>query len=185
MGLMDFLKGKKNGEEFDPLKDLELSKLKVGYYVDYDLKTWVVTAYHRYDYGEGYWGEEWELTSGREKIYLGREEDDEVEWTVSKKLPIGAIEGDVTRHIIEHEDPPNQITVKGKVYYLDESGPAYFYEGGKGEPVGFIYWDFIDEEDESFVTIEQWGESEFEASEGYYVEEYQFTNILPGSDEKH
>ncbi len=182
MGLMDFFKGKNQEEEFDPLRDLDLSHLKVGYLVDYDLKTWQVTAYNRYDYGEGYYADEWELTSGREKVYLGREEDDEVEWTISKKFPIGAIEGDMRKHIIEHEDPPSQIVVKGKTFYLDESGTAYFYEGGKGDPVGLIYWDFIDEADENFVTIEQWGETEFEASEGYYVEEYQFNNILPGKE---
>ncbi|MEZ4761905.1 MAG: DUF4178 domain-containing protein [Calditrichia bacterium] len=53
-----------------------------------DLKTWQVTAYNKYDFGDGLWSEEWELTSGREKIWLEKHEDDEVEWTVSKKLPI-------------------------------------------------------------------------------------------------
>jgi hypothetical protein len=182
MGLFDIFKDKKDGEDFDPLRDLELSKLKVGYYVDYDLKTWEVTAYNRYDYGEGYSGEEWELTSGREKWYLGREEDDEVVWTLCKKLPIGAIEGNIRQHIIENEDPPNQIVVKGKTYYLEESGSAYLHENGTGPGIGFIAWDFIDENDETFVSIEQWGEEEFEAAEGFYVEEYQFSNILPAGE---
>ena len=30
----------------DPLHDLVLAKLRVGYLVDYDLKTWEVTAYN-------------------------------------------------------------------------------------------------------------------------------------------
>ncbi|MCB0298288.1 MAG: DUF4178 domain-containing protein [Calditrichaeota bacterium] len=180
MSLFDIFKGKAENEELDPLADLTLSRLKVGYYLDFDLKTWEVTAYNRYDYGEGDYGDEWELTSGREKIYLERGEDDEVEWSVSKKLPIGAIEGNIPRHIIEFEDPPNQIEAKGKTYYLDESGSAYFYKGGRGQRIGFIAWDFIDEEGENFVTIEQWGEEAFEAAEGRYVEEYEFTNILPG-----
>lgn len=181
MGIFDFLKDKKE-DDFDPLQDLELSKLKVGYYLDYDLKTWEVTAYNRYDYGDGYYGQEWELTCGREKLYLEREEDDEVVWTISKKLPLGAIEGNVTRHIIDHDDPPNQIVVKGKTYYLEESGSANFLAGGKGDGVGIIQWDFIDENDDHFVTIEQWGESEFEAAAGTYVQEYQFSNILPGGE---
>jgi len=183
MGLRDFFK-KNPKEEFDPLKDLTLSKLKVGYLVDYNLKTWQVTAYNRYDYGDGYYADEWELTSGREKIYLERYEDDEVEWTVSQKIPIGMIEGNVRQYIMEHEDPPDQIVCRGKKYYLDSSGSAFLYENGEGEGIGFIYWNFIDETDENFVTIEQWGETEFEAAMGYYVEEYEFINILPGSDEK-
>ncbi|NIW79288.1 MAG: DUF4178 domain-containing protein [Calditrichae bacterium] len=182
MGILDFFKGNKEEDQFDPLKDLELSKLKVGYYLDYDMKTWKVTAYNRYDYGEGYYGDEWELTSGNEKVYLGRDEDDEVVWTLSKKLPIGAIEGDIRQHIMETEDPPNQIVVKGKTFYLEESGSAYMHPNGEGEGIGFIGWDFIDENDENVVSIEQWAESEFEASEGFYVEEYQFSNILPSEE---
>jgi hypothetical protein len=30
------------------------------------------------------------------------------------------------------------------------------------------------------LTIEQWGDIQFEAYVGQYVEEYQFINILPG-----
>ena len=177
MGLKDLFK--KQEDEFDPLKDLELSKLRIGYYLDFDLKTWEVTAQCQYDYGDGYVTDEWELTTGREKWYLERAEDDEVEWTFSKKLPIGAIEGDVRQHIIDNEDPPEQIVCKGKTYYLDESGTGKMRKKGAGVKE-FIYWDFIDEKDEHFLTIEQWGETEFEAADGYYVEEYQFTNILPG-----
>ena len=180
MGLKDLFKKKE--EDFDPLKDLELSKLRVGYFLDYDMKTWEVTDYNRNDFGEGDIAEEWELTSGREKWYLERAEDDEVEWSFSKKIPMGAIEGDIRQHIIEHENPPNQIICKGKTYYQDESGSGHMQKDDQATKE-FIYWDFIDEEDEHFVTIEQWGETEFEAAEGYYVEEYQFTNILPGVSE--
>lgn len=179
---MDFFKDKKEEPDFDPLRDLTLEKLKEGYYLDYDLKTWQVTAYNKYDFGDGLWGEEWELTSGREKVYLERREDDEVEWTLSRKIPIGAIEEEVPRHIRDFDDPPGQITVKGKTYYLDESGTVYFYPGGRGPRQGFIAWDYIDETGEEFVTIEQWGEDEFEAARGIFVEEYQFTNILPSEN---
>jgi len=176
---MDIFKGKPEDDGFDPLKDLELAKMKVGFYVDYDMKTWQVTAYNRYDFGDGLWSDEWELTSGREKVYLERREDDEVEWTLSKKLPIGAIAEDVRSHIKEFDDPPGQIEVKGKTFYLDESGSVYFYPGGKGPKQGLIAWEYIDDDDKEFVTIEQWGEEEFEAARGFYVEEFQFENILP------
>lgn len=178
MGLRDLFK--KQEDDFDPLADLTLSKLKLGYMVDYDLKTWEVTDYSRYDYGDGYETEEWELTSGSEVCYLERGEDDEVEWSLCKKIPIGVIEEDVRKSILETEDPPNRITCKGETFYLDESGGAYMHQ--KGEPTGeFIFWSFVDEEEDNFVTIEQWGENKFEAAKGQYVEEYQFTNILPAA----
>ena len=181
MALRDIFKKKK--DDLDPLKDLVLSKLKKGYLVDFDMKTWMVSGYNLYDFGEDYEAEEWELIEGDEKWYLERSEDDDVEWSLSKKIPIGAIEGEVRQHIINNDDPPDQVVYKGKKYYLDESGSGYMYENGEGEPSEFIYWDFIDEEDEHFLTIEQWGETEFEAAFGYYVEEYQFNNILPGESE--
>jgi hypothetical protein len=155
MGLKDLFKSNEK-EEFDPLKDLTLSKLKIGYFLEYDLKTWEVTGYTHYDYGEGYYAKEWELTSGRDKRYLERYEDDDVEWTLSKKIPIGMIEDNIKQYIIENEDPPNKIVCKDVEYYLDENGSAYARETDKYSRVGFIYWDFIDENDENFITVEQY-----------------------------
>lgn len=181
MGIRDFFrKGNGNGS-FDPLRDLQLAKLRVGYFVDYDLKTWEVTAYRKYDFGDGDMTDEWELTSGRDKCYLERSEDDDVLWTVSKKIPIGATGSHVRQHIIDNDDPPEEIEYQNITYFLDESGPGRMFEQGRGLPREFIYWDFIDEEGEKFVTIEQWGETDFEAATGHYVEEYQFSNILPGN----
>jgi hypothetical protein len=181
MGIKDLFKSR-DDEQLDPLKDLVLSKLRVGYMLDHDMKTWQVTAYHKYDFGGRYETEEWELTSGREKCYLERSQDDEVEWTLTKKIPIAAIEGNVKQSIIDHDDPPDQIVYKGKTYYLEESGPGYFLENGVPPRKEFIYWEFIDEEEDQCISIEQWGETDFEAAHGDYVEEYQFSNILPGGN---
>jgi len=182
MAFMDFFK-KEEQDQFDPLQDLVLSKLKVGFYLDYDLKTWEVTRKYKYDYGDGYVSVEWELTSGREKVYLEFSDDEEVTWTVARKIPIGAVGANVRKEIMENDDPPEQLTYKDKTYYLDESAPGKMYEDGEDTAREFIKWEFIDEDEENFITIEQWGESEFEASTGTYVEEYQFENILPGITE--
>lgn len=183
MAILDFFKKKENEPEFDPLRDLELARLKVGYFVDYDSQTYEVTGYNRYDFGDGYYIDEWELSAGKNKWYLERSENDEEEWTLSKKIPIGTIEGQVRQHIIDHGDPPEQIKCNGKTYYLEETGSGSMYENGKGQAYELIYWDFVDDDDEHLITIEQWGEAEFEALEGFYVERYQFTNILPGHQE--
>ena len=179
MPFKSFFKKKEQEPEFDPLRDLVLSKLKVGYLLDYDMKSWTVTEFNKYDI-EGHEIFEWELTSSKEVAYLEREEDDEVYWSISKKIPIGKIEGGIRKYIIDNEDPPEQITLEGKSYYLDESGAGFFYKNGLGRGIEFIYWSFVDDDEKNSVTIEQWGETEFEASVGKEVEEYQFSNILPG-----
>ena len=183
MGLRDIFRQKKKDPEIDPLHDLILSKLKVGYFLDYDHKTWEVTAYNLYGYGDGDSSEEWELTSGREKCYLERSDEDEVEWILGKKIPIGSLSGGVRQYIIQHDDPPEQVVLKEKIYYLDTSGAGYMSPGGKEPRQEFVYWGFVDEEDENCLTIEQWSETEFELTSGHYVEEYQFTDILPGGGE--
>lgn len=178
MGFWDFFK-KKPSNEPDPIKDLTLSNLKEGYYVDYDMKTWKVEACHYYDWGEGDITYEWQLKSFNETIYLEKETDDEDEWRVSRTIPIGRLGTGIIQHIKEHEDPPEQITFDGKIYHLEEMGGGYFYERGKEPKREFLCWDYVDDSGEHYLTIEQWGENAFEASVGIPVEEYQFSNILP------
>ncbi len=164
--------------DFDPLADLVLDKLRVGYLVDYDMVTWTVGARSRYDF-DGYEVDEWELVAGRDKRYLELEHE-EGSWSLSKKIPIGAIDGDVRREIQQHEDPPAKISYEGTEYYLEDSLAGHSYEGDEKEGAPLIRWEFIDEDEKSFLSIEQWGENQFAAAVGFEVEDYQFTNILPG-----
>jgi len=178
MGLFDMFKRKP--EPADPTRDLVLSKLKVGYFLDYELDSFEVTAHHRYDIGDDGEIEEWALDSGKQTYFLERFEDDDVVWSLARKIPIGAIDGDIRGHIHEHDDPPERIVYKDETYYLEDSDAGYFYENCKGSGDEFISWTYVDDSQKRFVTIEQWGENEFEAAAGDYVAEYQFTNILPG-----
>lgn len=180
MGLRDRLFGKKNVEEEpDPLADLVLPKLKVGYLVDYDLQTWQVTSYSRYTLsGKEASVEEWELTAGGEQRYL---ELADGAWSLSRKISIGAIDGDVRQHIVDHEDPPDRITFRDVEYHLDASYAGHMFPNGQGPGQQMIRWEFVDGAETSFVGIEQWSETEFAAAAGSVAEEYQFTHILPGS----
>ena len=49
----------------------------------------------------------------------------------------------------------------------------------KETPRELITWEYLDDSERKTLTIEQWGEDDFEASVGEIVEEYQFTDILP------
>ncbi|MGR3220174.1 MAG: DUF4178 domain-containing protein [Candidatus Anammoxibacter sp.] len=176
MGLFDKLKRKKD----EPNIDITLSNLKVGYILDYDLKTWEVTEYNKYDWGDDVYSYEWELTTSGEVLYLEREdEDDEVEWTMVKRIPIRTIDSGLGKYIQEHEDPPEELKYEGTTYYLDDNGGGYFCKGGGKEGAEFLFWDFVDKSEDLILSVEQWSEERFEAVVGKYVEEYEFTNILP------
>jgi len=178
VGIWNRVLGKKSKEETDPLRDLTLSALKVGYILDYDLKTWEVKSYHTYDF-DGARVEEWELDSGDDGCYLERAKDDEVKWAMSRKISFSELGDEIIEHIRKHEDPPGEITYQGARFSLGESEAGYYYRGGEGTGEEMIYWEFTDPSGERLLCIEQWGEDEFEASIGHRVQEYQFTNILP------
>ena len=180
MGLTDRLFGKKKVDEGpDPLADLVLEKLKVGYLVDYDLQTWQVTNYCRYDFsGKDDSVEEWELTAAGEQRYLERADG---AWSLSRKIAIGDIDGDIRRHILDHEDPPERIVFEGTEFHIDASYAGQMFPGGTGTGGDLFRWEFLDGAETTFVGIEQWSESEFAAAAGFVVEDYQFTHILPGS----
>ncbi len=180
MGWRERLFGRKSGVDDgpDPLADLVLGKLQVGYLVDYDLRTWRVTGYSRYRFSGMNDIEEWELTADGEQRYLERAGE---AWSLSQTIAIGDIAGDVRQHIRDHEDPPESIVYRGAAYRLDASYAGHLLPAGDGAGRPVIRWEFVDESETGFVGVEQWGETEFSAAAGSVVEEYQFTHILPGS----
>jgi len=178
MGFRDLFK-KDKPPKLDPLKDLTLAHLKKGYFVDYDLKTWEVTASNHYDFGEGDITREWQLKSDEETVYLELESDDEEYWSLNRKIPFGRLGSAVKDYILEHGDPPDEIVFEDVTYYLDETGGGHFYKDEVRPGREFIRWSYVDDSGKKLLDIEQWGETDFEASVGEPVEEYQFSNILP------
>jgi len=183
MGIRDFFRKNKK-EEFDPLSDLTLSKLKKGYLVDYDLKTWEVSTCDYYDWGKGDVSYEWQLKSGDEVVYLEMESNDEEEWSLNRKIAFGRLDSQVKKRIIETGDPPEKIFFEGGTYYMEETAGGRFYKDSQEPGKEMLQWSYQNDEGRSYLGIEQWGEEEFEATTGKPVEEYQFTNILPGIADK-
>jgi len=174
--------GKEDEGREDVYQDYTLDTMKVGYLVDYDLKTWEVIGCNTYDY-DGFLTTEWELRGGDEVRFLERgEEDGKAEWTLTRRIQISQIEEAIIDAVLADDDPPEEIHFEGRLYAAVESGAGLFREGGEGEGREFVSWSYEAEEDRVlFVT--QWGERDFAAYEGQYVEEYQFIDILPGREE--
>lgn len=185
MNLRDLFKKQPDEPSLDPLRDLVLDKLRVGYLVDYDLKTWQVTAHNTYDF-DGKTVREWELTTDRDVRYLERSEDDEEVWTLATKIPVGRLGDAVRDRLYAQQEPPGEISYEGRSYYLYADAAGYFQEGGRGERQPMLAWEYSNagdteaDADTLFLTVEQWGERELEASTSVRVQSYEFTNILPG-----
>lgn len=183
MGLGDFFKKKfasKFSDGVDPVSDLTMKLMKTGYYVDYDMKTWQVVSTNRYDWGDEDITQEWQLESYDEILYLELEPDDEDYWSLSRKRPFKELDRGVRDAITKSDEPPDEILFEGKKFFLDETGGALFYKENDPEREMFK-WDYTDDSGKYSLTIEQWGETDYELSLGREVEEYQFSNILPNA----
>ncbi|VEN74175.1 conserved hypothetical protein [Candidatus Desulfarcum epimagneticum] len=179
MGIRDFFKKKAPSPE--PVTDIRLADMGQGWMVDYDMKTWEVSARHHYDWGEGDVTYEWRLESADETVYLSMESDDDVHWSVSRKIPFSRLGAGVKEALVKTGDPPDEASLDGTRYRLAETGGGHFYKDGQGPGRRMLSWDFDDDSGRLFLTIEQWGENDFEASVGKAEEEWRFSNILPGA----
>ena len=182
MGLKKWF-GRGNGDkESDSLVDYELGTMKVGYLVDYDMETWEVKAYNTYDYS-GFETREWVIETSDKVAYLERADSEgEVSWTLTESVSISQISEEVIEHTIRHEDPPKNLTCDGRSHRLMESGAGLFHENAEGPGKSFISWTYCDDSGRNVLFVTQYGERDFKSVIGEYVEEYQFTNILPSAD---
>lgn len=171
---------KKKGEDKQEpdLLNLNLVDLKPGYVLDYDLKTWEVTAQHLYDY-EGDKVEEWELTCSDDVVYLDGEDDDGFTWILTQKISLSEVDDDLKTYLDENEEPPEQIICDGVTYEAKSSSTGKFHKNRSGSGDDFIVWDYLDVTERKVLVIEQWGDDDYETSIGKVVEEYEFSNILP------
>ena len=169
-------------EEKDEVRIPTLETMIVGDMLDYDLKTWQVVAFNTYDY-EGDKTREWEIKSGDELRFLENGRDgSQVWWTLTELVETGQIGGDPVGAVRRGEDPPEEVILDGVLYRATECSTGLLYPDGKGPESEFVCWSY-ETDDGKMLALNQWGENEFNAYRGEYVEEYQFTDILPGSQE--
>ncbi len=179
MGIFDIFKKK---EPHYDSTNIRVQDLDVGFVFDYDLSTWEVQAIYEYDWGEDYFTREFKVSNGSITRYLAIEEDDELEISLSQKVKIRALDEDLMDTLMQSQQPPKKITYNDVTYKLDSEAPGYFHDVAKGDSwEEFRSWDFEDKAGENVLTIEQWGEKEFEASVGRNLKEFEISNILPAS----
>lgn len=176
-----FKKDKKEDEpQFDPT-EVTPADLKKGWFIDFEADTYEVKKEYQYDWGDEYFTKEVQLQCGDETLYLHIEEDDEVEYSISKPVNMLAIDEDLDTIIKDDEKPPKKIEYDGKKFFRTAEEAGYFIDPDKEGDQEFISWTYMDEENKYMITIEQWDEDEFEAHYGRIVEEFEFSNIIAGN----
>ncbi|WP_299109276.1 DUF4178 domain-containing protein [uncultured Tenacibaculum sp.] len=184
MGFFDLFKNNKKEEEkhYDPI-DIKVTDLENGYLLDYDLETWTVTKMSEYDWGDSHFSREFLIESKGKKCFLHIEEDDELIISLSEELKYRKLGPTVTDYIDTNGKPPKQIVHQDITYYLDEEAPGYYRNVENENWEELISFYYLDEDEEKCLTIEQWGEEDFEASIGKILKSYEISNILPSYNE--
>lgn len=187
MGITDFFKRKKKEEsenKYD-VTNIQVQDLDVGYVFEYDMQTWVVEAVYEYDWGDNYFTHEFRIFNGKERHFLGIEEEDgQLHLTLMNKVKVRSIMNTLPEQLIEDQKPPNEITYNQVSYYLEDTSSGYFNDIAKGDNwEEFRSWDFENPTGDLLLTIEQWDTDDFEASIGQKIEEYEISNILPQTNQ--
>lgn len=185
MGLFDFFK--KKDEQKPSRGNVTVRNLQEGDFIDYYLKSWQVKELYEYDWGNNFYSIEYKLDSGDEIRYLSVEEDDQLILMICEKVNPIAIDKNLKEHIIENDVPMKRLEYKGVTYYLSRESLGYCRDWADDPDdednwSKLVTWEFLDETEKKFISVERWGEYEIDAAVGTIIQEYEITNIIPTSN---
>ncbi|NME71576.1 DUF4178 domain-containing protein [Flammeovirga aprica] len=178
-----FKKKKKEESHYDPT-NIGIVDLRKGYVLDFDLQTWEVTEMYEYDWGDNDFSYEFKLESPSDTVFLSVDIDDIVTGTVSRKIVWGRLPEEVEDGILQKGKPPKQITFEGVTYYRDSRSIGYWRnteETDRKDSMEYMCWEYYDDTEKKVLTLERFGEEEFEASRGIVYPPDAFSNVLPVS----
>ncbi|MCC5944335.1 MAG: DUF4178 domain-containing protein [Bernardetiaceae bacterium] len=188
--MFGFFKKKKKEEDelsFDPT-DMRLhtmwNKMRAGFFFDYDGKSWEIMEAYEYDWGDFFFSYSYRITSGTEEYFLNLENDGELEISITRNIKLFHLGEDVEDRMLNEGRPPQTIMYEGRKYYRDAESPGFFRDIAKtprDQSVEMISWDYYDETEEYVLGISQWGETDFEADAGFYIDDFEISNIIPAA----
>ncbi|WP_027002355.1 DUF4178 domain-containing protein [Hugenholtzia roseola] len=182
-----FFKKKKQEEQepalhYDPT-NIRVQDLRIGFVLDYELKTWEVKEHFVYDWGDNYFTDTFLLHSGKDQLFLSvDDEDGELYLVVSQKLRVSLLTPPIAETVRQTGKPPLTLQYEGVEYYREEENYGYFRNVTKNrheDSCEMVEWVYLDKSGKNTLSIEQYDEEEFEASKGFYIEEFEISNILP------
>ena len=138
-----------------------------------DLIISTVNCYHEGDFT---WSE-LEADRGSEKVFIEIEDDDDLEFTITLQTlemeEIGLQRSDLEKMVANDE---GEISYNGTTYYFEDFGKAVFHRGCQKDKLErFKYWDFEAEDEEHFLSIEEWTDGSIDVSLSETLKPHQIT----------
>ncbi len=176
VGLFFWQKNKQKKEEEAKLnipKELTLDNVGKGgvihlMHVGPLMEEYDVTILSKSIYREGESSEWYELEgdNGSKKVWISIEEDDGLDVTFAhrslklRELPINRTDLDRMDEAAEGE-----FEFEGEMFFFEYSNQASFFANGDTSSENeafFYYWEFENEKEDQFITIEEWENGKFE-----------------------
>lgn len=179
MGLFDIFKKEK------PTEDPTLFNLTKGAILDFDLDSWIVKDRTEYDWGNNQFTFEYTLENGSKSMFLHVDDSTPLKLEVSSSIKMFDLGPAVKQVIIDTDNPPKRIALDGKqFYYSDEFlGHCKSVDEDDDEWGEFVNWVFYDEQENEFVGITRWGETEMDVVKGRVAKEFEFSNFLSSPEQ--
>jgi hypothetical protein len=101
---------------------------------------------------------------------------------VMRKVKLHRLGENIDNIIVQTGKPPQKIDYEGVTYYRESEAPGFWRNLETMKPhesVEFYVWDYYDDKETKVLSIEQWGDEDFDASAGVLCKAWDFTNILP------
>lgn len=158
--------------------DINIMNIRVGDYVTFRSVDYYVRQRYLYKAGAYGWNSyQFSDSSNEKEMWLDVEEDDQVEINLVEdvKLP-----PEVDR---KHLDSKKPIIIDNDKFIYDEHGRAQVKietVDKKWNYASTYYWDYYNEDETKFLSVEMWDNSEIEASVGCPIKNYEL-DIYPGS----
>ncbi|ABK45664.1 hypothetical protein Mmc1_3174 [Magnetococcus marinus MC-1] len=154
-----------------------------------DLEDLDLTILGRHSYDEdGYRWFELQGDAGNRTLWLSVEDDDTLEVCLTlRKEPLAALGVAEAQLRAMQKAKQGSVQFEGQTYHFDEAGKAIFYRNEDRLPPNgeaFHYWEFLSEDEQNGITVEQWGNSgNFECHIYQCLRPAQYTvYALEGSD---
>jgi Domain of unknown function (DUF4178) len=165
---------------FDPM-NMTLDSLRTAYLLEYDLKTWEVTAHFQYDWTSGRSEKCFKLNSVSEQAVLFlKKEGTETTNLITKQLSIHLLDAQLEGEIVFKSQPYNILKYNDTTYYRENQRDGVLYNvTQKGSGHKLLAWEYYDGQRKEYIRIEQFGRNEFRTYVGRIAETFEFSDILP------
>ena len=150
---------------------------------DYDGRTWEIQKAYSYDWNDGYFSDEYEVSNGSDSCYLCIDEDDEMLLSWVNDVPLSELPFDVKDKIKRNRQPPETFRYQGIEFRLSEESKGYFI-GEYGERERLTNWDYEDATENYLFSVEQWSDHSIETFFGKYITPSDISNIQKKSTQK-